>query len=75
MRIADTPALFQYCARTSANCPGNWTRASDAPKSAGFRILKQRHSRYWEVRAPADELVCITVYKKGAAEVARQLAA
>lgn len=38
-------------------------------------ILKQRHSRYWEVRDPQDDLVCITVYKKGAAEAVRRLAA
>ena len=50
------------------------TAAPDAPKPAGYRIIKQRHSRYWEVRDPADELVCITVYKKGAAEVVRRLA-
>jgi hypothetical protein len=39
------------------------------PAPATFRIVKQRHSRYWEVRDPRDELVCITVYKKGAAEM------
>ena len=42
---------------------------------AGYRINKQRHSRYYEVMDPADELVCITVYKKGAAEVVRRLVA
>ena len=51
------------------------TDAPDAPKTAGYRIVEQRHSRYFEVRDPADELVCITVYKKGAAEVVRRLAA
>ncbi|HEX6748509.1 MAG TPA: hypothetical protein VF092_14525 [Longimicrobium sp.] len=51
------------------------TATPDAPKPAGYSIIKQRHSRYWEVRDPADELVCITVYKKGAAEVVRRLAA
>jgi len=50
------------------------TQTNDAPP-ATFRIIKQRHSRYWEVRDPLNELVCITVYKKGAAEVVRQLAA
>jgi hypothetical protein len=44
------------------------------PAPATFCIVKQRHSRYWEVRDPQDELVCITVYKKGAAEVVRRLA-
>jgi len=45
------------------------------PAPATFRIIKQRKSRYWEVRDPQNELVCITVYKKGAAEVIRRLAA
>jgi len=51
------------------------TATPDAPKPAGHRIVKQKHSRYFEVRDPADELVCITVYKKGAAEGVRWLAA
>jgi len=51
------------------------TAAPDAPRTADYRVIKQCHSRYWEVRDPADELVCITVYKKGAAEVVRRLAA
>jgi len=51
------------------------TEAPDAAKTAGYRIVKQYFSRYWEVRDPADELVCIAVYKKGAAEVIRRLAA
>lgn len=51
------------------------TAAPDAAKTAGYRIIKQQHSRYFEVRDPADELVCITVYKKRAAEVVRRLAA
>ena len=51
------------------------TAAPDAPKPAGYRIVKQQHSRYFEVRDPAGELVCITVYRKGAAEVVRRLAA
>jgi len=45
------------------------------PAPATFRIIKQSKSRYWEVRDPQNELVCITVYKKGAAEVIRRLAA
>ena len=51
------------------------TAAPDAPNTAGYRIIEQKHSRYLEVRDPADELVCITVCKKGAAEVVRRLAA
>ena len=32
-----------------------------------------KHGRYWAVYDPAGELVCITLYKKGAAEVVRRL--
>jgi hypothetical protein len=32
-------------------------------------IIKQKHSRWWEVRDSEDELVCLTVYRKGAREV------
>jgi hypothetical protein len=38
-------------------------------------IVKQTKSRWWEVRDPNDELVCLTVYRKGAREVVRRLAA
>ncbi len=41
----------------------------------GYTIIKQKHSRWWEVRDPQDELVCLTVYRKGAREVVRRLAA
>lgn len=37
----------------------------------GYRIAKR--GRFWEVVDPAGELVCITVYKRGAAEVVRRL--
>ena len=48
-----------------------------APVAAkpAFTIIKQKHSRWWEVRDPDDELVCLTVYRKGAREVVRRLAA
>ena len=29
--------------------------------------------RYWAVLAPTGELVCVTLYRKGAEEVARRL--
>lgn len=51
------------------------TAAPAASQPAGYSIVKQRRGRFWEVRDPVDELVCITVYKKGAAEVVRRLAA
>jgi hypothetical protein len=37
-------------------------------------IIKQKHSRWWEVRDPENELVCLTVYRKGARDVVRRLA-
>jgi hypothetical protein len=40
-----------------------------------YTIVKQTKSRWWEVRDPNDELVCLTVYRKGAREVVRRLAA
>ncbi len=32
-----------------------------------------RYGRFWAVYDPAGSLVCVTVYKKGAAEVIRRL--
>jgi hypothetical protein len=55
---------------------------SDDPKASApaaakptYTIIKQKHSCWWEVRDPTDELVCLTVYRKGAREVVRRLAA
>jgi hypothetical protein len=39
----------------------------------GYTI--RSHGRNWRVIDPAGQLVCITVYKKGAVEVVRRLAA
>lgn len=41
--------------------------------SAGYTIVK--HDRSWKVLDPQGELVCLTVYRKGAEEVVRRLAA
>ena len=38
-----------------------------------FTISKHSRSRFWAVRDPVGELVCLCVYKRGAAEVARRL--
>ncbi|HEY0021956.1 MAG TPA: hypothetical protein VGB24_03570 [Longimicrobium sp.] len=46
-----------------------------AEPTAAYAIIKQKKSRWWEVRDPAGELVCLTVYKRGAIEVVRRLAA
>ena len=32
-----------------------------------------RRNRYWEVRDPDGELVCLAVYKRGAKEVVRRM--
>ncbi|HEV3051119.1 MAG TPA: hypothetical protein VGX50_12470 [Longimicrobium sp.] len=39
----------------------------------GYTIQKQEKSRFWEVIDPFGELVCLTVYKRGAVEVVRRL--
>jgi hypothetical protein len=45
----------------------------EAQTLAGYAIIKQDKSRWWEVRDPAGELVCLTVYRRGAREVVRRL--
>ena len=48
--------------------------AEPAPQSQpGYRIEKRY--RDWMVIDPQDQLVCLTVYKRGAVEVVRRLAA
>lgn len=37
------------------------------------RYAFARYGRFWAVYDPAGGLVCVTVYKKGAAEVVRRL--
>jgi hypothetical protein len=39
-----------------------------------YKVVERETDR-WEVRDPHDELVCVTVYKRGAVEVVRRLAA
>ncbi|HLM69338.1 MAG TPA: hypothetical protein VK358_17495 [Longimicrobium sp.] len=39
----------------------------------GYTIEKYGKSRFWAVIDAAEELVCITVYKRGALEVVRRL--
>ncbi|HEU4556462.1 MAG TPA: hypothetical protein VFS20_01390 [Longimicrobium sp.] len=48
------------------------TPAAAAPQPA-HTIIRQKHSRWWEVRDPAGELVCLTVYRRDAREVVRRL--
>jgi hypothetical protein len=47
-------------------------RQPQAPTTApqpGYTIQRKERSRFWEVLDPAGELVCLTVYKRGAVEV------
>lgn len=50
------------------------TQANDAKELAGYTVQKYGNSRFWAVVDAAAELVCITVYKRGALEVVRRLA-
>lgn len=45
--------------------------ASASARQPGFTI--RQRNRHWEVRDPAGELVCLTVYRRGAREVVRRL--
>jgi hypothetical protein len=50
----------------------------NAPVAAAqpaYKVVKREKDRWWEVRDPRGELVCVTVYKRGAVEVVRRLAA
>ena len=50
------------------------TPQAPAPEpQAGWEIRKR--ARHWMVIDPQGELVCITLYKRGAEEVVRRLAA
>ncbi|HET7233851.1 MAG TPA: hypothetical protein VFJ16_27820 [Longimicrobium sp.] len=46
-----------------------------AAEKPAYTISKKKDTRWWEVREPENELVCRTVYRKGAREVVRRLAA
>ena len=49
---------------------------ANAPEPQTAYTIKQRHGyRDWMVIDPQGELVCLTVYKRGAAEVVRRLTA
>lgn len=47
--------------------PERTASSNDAP----FEV--RRYGRHWEVRDSSGELVCLTVYRRGAAEVIRRL--
>ena len=41
----------------------------------GYRLEQNGNSRFWQVKDPAGELICVTVYKRGGREVMKRLAA
>jgi hypothetical protein len=53
--------------------PRTQKSAAPATQQTGYTVRKK--DRNWMVIDPAGQLVCITVYKKGAVEVVRRLAA
>src|SRR5215218_6358981 len=40
-----------------------------AEKQPSYTYAKKKDTRWWEVRDPAGELVCLTVYRRGVREV------
>lgn len=48
-------------------------RANRSTEQGESTYTIRRRDRHWEVRDPAGELVCLTVYKCGAEEVIRRL--
>jgi hypothetical protein len=45
--------------------------APEPPQQPGYTI--EKWDRSWKVLDPSGELVCLTVYKRGAVEVVRRL--
>ncbi|MCA1790829.1 MAG: hypothetical protein LC667_13510 [Thioalkalivibrio sp.] len=63
----------------SRRSEGPWPEAAGqrarTRRAAAYKVVKREKDRWWEERDPQDELVCVTVYKRGAVEVVRRLAA
>ena len=53
----------------------NGDAPADAKTKPAYSVQKWGKSRYWQVLDPAGELVCLTVYRRGAREVVRRLSA
>lgn len=74
MTQIDLPTEFAYRIRSPAAVRQNRRSGSASESKIGsYRIAKR--GRLWELRDAAGDLVCLTAYKKGAAEVARRLSA
>jgi len=61
------PHLHRHAMRVSATA----APPQDDVEYAPFVI--RRRNRFWEVRDELGNLICVTVYKRGAREVARRL--
>jgi len=48
-------------------------RAAKTTSKFGYQIEKHKHGRFFNVLAPDGALICVAVYRKGAAEVIRRL--
>lgn len=69
--IADSPAFAYQAHRVTA---ARNTRSDGRETVQGNGLYRiARHGRCWEVRDATGNLVCLTVYKKGAVEVVRRL--
>ena len=49
------------------------TAAPAVEQQSAYTYAKKKDTRWWEVRDAAGELVCLTVYRRGAREVVRRL--
>jgi hypothetical protein len=47
--------------------------SAPAAEPQPYTIVKRAMPRWWEVRDPAGDIVCLTVYRRGAHEVVRRL--
>jgi hypothetical protein len=48
---------------------------ADSREESRYTVRKREDTQWWEVLDPAGELVCLTVYRRGAREVVRRLSA
>jgi len=60
---------------TMADATNVGTRSPEAEEPATYTYHKREQTRWWEVRDAVGELVCLTVYRRGAREVVRRLSA
>jgi hypothetical protein len=49
------------------------TVPANTGENTGFRVEKREGTQWWKVLDPAGELVCLTVFRRGAREVAHRL--